>query len=165
MVNCVVVYISKLWTRVYIYITDIPKYLYIYIYTYVLNELACWPLGQWDIPISEWIQWDKLMGPTWGPPGSCRPQMGPILAPWTLLSGSVRPALNPVKFLVPGCYIYLPTDMHTYTHVYIQVFISKWIGWKNAFQIHFCERKFCILIKFSLKFVPKGPIDSNAALV
>ena len=27
------------------------------------------------------------MGPTWGPPGSCRPQMGPILAPWTLLSG------------------------------------------------------------------------------
>ena len=25
------------------------------------------------------------MGPTWGPPGSCRPQMGPMLAPWTLL--------------------------------------------------------------------------------
>ena len=31
----------------------------------------------------------KLMGPTWGPPGSCRPQMGPMLAPWTLLSGVV----------------------------------------------------------------------------
>ena len=29
----------------------------------------------------------KFMGPTWGPPGSCRPQMGPTLAPWTLLSG------------------------------------------------------------------------------
>ena len=29
----------------------------------------------------------KFMEPTWGPPGSCRPQMGPILAPWTLLSG------------------------------------------------------------------------------
>ena len=28
----------------------------------------------------------KFMGPTWGPPGSCRPPMGPILAPWTLLS-------------------------------------------------------------------------------
>ena len=28
----------------------------------------------------------KLMGPTWGPAGSCRPQMGPMLAPWTLLS-------------------------------------------------------------------------------
>ena len=29
------------------------------------------------------------MGPTWGPPGSCRPQMGPMLAPWTLLSGNI----------------------------------------------------------------------------
>ena len=29
----------------------------------------------------------KFMGLTWGPPGSCRPQMGPMLAPWTLLSG------------------------------------------------------------------------------
>ena len=31
----------------------------------------------------------KFMGPTWGPPGSCRPQMGPMLAPWTLLCGLV----------------------------------------------------------------------------
>ena len=29
----------------------------------------------------------RSMGPTWGPPGSCRLQMGPMLAPWTLLSG------------------------------------------------------------------------------
>ena len=28
------------------------------------------------------------MGPPWGPPGSCRPQMGPMLAPWNLQSGS-----------------------------------------------------------------------------
>ena len=28
------------------------------------------------------------MGPTWGPPGPCRPQMGLILVPWTLLSGT-----------------------------------------------------------------------------
>ena len=28
----------------------------------------------------------KFMGPTWGPPGSCRSQMGPMLAPWTFLS-------------------------------------------------------------------------------
>ena len=27
------------------------------------------------------------MEPTWGPPGSCRPQMGPMLTPWILLSG------------------------------------------------------------------------------
>ena len=29
----------------------------------------------------------RFMWPTWGPPGSCRPQMGPMLAPWTLLPG------------------------------------------------------------------------------
>ena len=29
----------------------------------------------------------KFMGPTRGPPGPCRPQMGPMFAPWTLLSG------------------------------------------------------------------------------
>ena len=38
-------------------------------------------LEQWLTQIAE------FMGPTWGPPGSCRPQMGPMLAPWTLLSG------------------------------------------------------------------------------
>ena len=31
----------------------------------------------------------KYAGPTCGPPGSCRPQMGPMLAPWTLLSGTL----------------------------------------------------------------------------
>ena len=30
----------------------------------------------------------RFMGPTWGPPGSCRPQVDPMLAPCTLLSGS-----------------------------------------------------------------------------
>ena len=30
-------------------------------------------------------QIEKYMGPTWGPPGPCRPQMGPMLALWTLL--------------------------------------------------------------------------------
>ena len=29
----------------------------------------------------------RFMGPTWGPSGSCRSQMGPMLASWTLLSG------------------------------------------------------------------------------
>ena len=36
-----------------------------------------------------WSQIAKFMGPTWVPPGSCRPQMGPMLAPWTLLSGFI----------------------------------------------------------------------------
>ena len=59
----------------------------------------------YNIPIMQWLwivmlfashyirvvciasQIAKLMGPTWGPPRSCRPQMGSMLALWTLLSG------------------------------------------------------------------------------
>ena len=33
----------------------------------------------------------KFMGPTWGPPGTSRRQLGPMLAPWTLLSGTIFP--------------------------------------------------------------------------
>ena len=29
----------------------------------------------------------RFMGPTWGPSGADRTQVGPLLAPWTLLSG------------------------------------------------------------------------------
>ena len=32
----------------------------------------------------------RFMRPTWGPSGSCCPQMGPMLAPWTLQSGLWR---------------------------------------------------------------------------
>ena len=31
----------------------------------------------------------RFVWPTWGPPWACRPQVGPMLAPWTLLSGLV----------------------------------------------------------------------------
>ena len=36
---------------------------------------------------------------------------------------------------------------------------------EQHFQMHFHEWKFRILIKISLKFAPKGPIDSKPALV
>ena len=40
----------------------------------------------------------KSMGPTWCPPGSCRPQMGPMLVPWTLLSGIHRRSDTKFRF-------------------------------------------------------------------
>ena len=43
------------------------------------------------------IAW--FMGPIWGPPGSCQPQMGPMLAPWTLLSGKLRAMLTDKNLL------------------------------------------------------------------
>ena len=48
------------------------------------KHMRCIPYDMQRIP-----QIAKFMGPTWGPPGSCLPQMDPMLAPWTLLSGSV----------------------------------------------------------------------------
>ena len=55
-------------------------------------EILCGTKGptRWDLnphPTYTPSQLAKFMGPTWGPPGSCRPQMGPVLAPWTMLSG------------------------------------------------------------------------------
>ena len=41
------------------------------------------------VPVWIFSQIAKFMGPTWGPPGSCRPQVGPMLATWTLLSGFI----------------------------------------------------------------------------
>ena len=34
---------------------------------------------------------ERLMGPTWGPSGADRTQVGPMLASWTLLSGCLLP--------------------------------------------------------------------------
>ena len=45
-------------------------------------------ISQETVNITFTTQIARFMGPTWGPPGSCRPQMGPMSAPWTLLSGT-----------------------------------------------------------------------------
>ena len=45
------------------------------------------------------------MGPTWGPPGADRTQVGAMLAPWTLLSGSLIIPIDgtgPVSILKPS---------------------------------------------------------------
>ena len=46
---------------------------------------------RWSIDVGTNIQTHiaRFMEPAWDPPGPCRPQMGPMLAPWTLLSGTV----------------------------------------------------------------------------
>ena len=63
----------------------------------------------------------KFMGPLWGPPGSCRPQMGPMLAPWTLLSGlypniaitGVTTSSNVKKYLHKNVTFVYKESMHT----------------------------------------------------
>ena len=60
------------------------------------------------------------MGPTWGPPGSCRPQMGPMLDPWILLLGRDEMA-KPTRWC-----IYLATVHHLfgYSHLFYAVKVS-----------------------------------------
>ena len=60
----------------------------------IINLVLFYFLGEWvligetkQVFVSKVTQIAKFMGSTWGPPGSCRPQLGPMLAPWTLLSG------------------------------------------------------------------------------
>ena len=46
--------------------------------------------------ISLMSQIEMFMGPTWGPPWSCRPKMGPILAPMNLaVRGAISSAIIP----------------------------------------------------------------------
>ena len=45
----------------------------------------------------------KFIGPTWGPPGSCRPQMGPMLASWTLLSEDIYQTITKHKKTLTAC--------------------------------------------------------------
>ena len=75
----------------------------------------------------------RFMGPTWGPPGSCRPQMGPMLAPWTLLSGNV---------LGPG----LPIKVHVKIHVSYQEWKTGRIRPSPMYSIIYCN-KLAYLIK------------------
>ena len=44
----------------------------------LLATITHWPLGSLIA---------RFLGPTWGPSGADRTQVGPMLAPWTLLSG------------------------------------------------------------------------------
>ena len=62
--------------------TGTHKILSVCIRTYVFLGLMCSCQHQ-----TRPAQIARFIGPIWGPPGSCRPQMGPMLAPWTLLSG------------------------------------------------------------------------------
>ena len=66
----------------------------------------------WSKCVNSGTQIARFMGPTWGPPGSCRPQMGPMLAPWTLLSGWP---------IISGRCQYLCLSMHHDHQVYLSI--------------------------------------------
>ena len=70
----------------------------------------------------------KFMRPTWGPPESCQPQMGPMLAQWTLLSGS-----HQVVSLIANRHNIWTFELHVYSglntnlwHVVADITHLKW---------------------------------------
>ena len=79
----------------------------------------------------------KLMGPTWGPPGSCRPQMDPMLAPWTLLSGMLS---SMWKHFIDQCHLNLKKkkneDVFLFPSIKISVKGDKCLGrfalWRSS---------------------------------
>ena len=69
----------------------VSNYTFLNVYSILLFE-------RWILLSLFWLpaQTAKFMGPIWGPPGSCRPQMGPMLAPWTLLSRRTTKNSRPI---------------------------------------------------------------------
>ena len=53
----------------------------------------------------------RFMEPTWGPSGADRIQVGPMLAPWTLFSGSFNQIQLPVFYLWPNFYAMSSLDI------------------------------------------------------
>ena len=91
----------------------------------------------------------KFMGTTWGPPGSCRPQMGPMLAPWSLLSGTLMENLWVMLMIISvsmsqhrteGCQLlirhrYMQIYMYIYVYIYVCVFVCIRQSQRCGFQL------------------------------
>ena len=91
-----------------------------------------------DFAVSITSQKAKFMGPIWGPPGSCRPQMGPMLAPWTLLSGIIFKDDDAVLF----------THWGQMVHIYISKLAT---GQTPSPLTAIPERKACLVRNHYLK--------------
>ena len=72
----------------------------------------------------------KFRGPTWGPPGSCRPQVGPMLAPKPLLLGIWR-----VWHYSPICKCSLVTQCCNVRSIMHCAFCCFVVWWTTASQL------------------------------
>ena len=67
----------------------------------------------------------RFMGPTWGPSGADRTQVGPMLAPWTLLSGNENTSSlnywNPRVVIMPTLLPMVAPTAFITSHAFIDV--------------------------------------------
>ena len=109
--------------------------------------------------------WCKLsliagfMGPTWGPSGTDRTQVGPMLVPWTLLSGMGR-LLWEIKekmAVVTGPYSICCThNVNT-----LRPGMNGQHFMDNTLKCIFLEEMFDTLIQISLQFVTMGSMSTS----
>ena len=65
----------------------------------------------WPDSVTEYTQITRFMGSTWGPPGSCRPQMGPTAYPMECAHSSV------VLCLAGSFYRFSEDSCHALIHI------------------------------------------------
>ena len=101
----------------------------------------------------------RLMGPTWGPPGNCWPQMGPMLAPWTLLLGMGCRRTDDEKLTEPIAgsgllmHIYVPCSYTNHQTFNLPLY-PKWkyaghllLDGSNGIWVFVCiQFKFCCVV-------------------
>ena len=80
--------------------------------------------------VSDIIPDGKVYGPTWGPSGADRTQVGPMLAAWTLLYGMVMPAYF-TKISKQPC-----KDKNLYIYMYFITFLWTVLRWFILVNIH-----------------------------
>ena len=84
---------------------------------------VCW--GGEEIKFWKQSLLARLMGPAWGPPGPDGTLVGPVLAPWTLLSGVVK--WTPILTTVIIHFEHFSTFEHILTHsvsIWVPMFLS-----------------------------------------
>ena len=75
----------------------------------------------------------RFMGPAWGPSGADRTQVGPMLAPWTLLTGTSLNVTN------------IGSHLHTSFSSFLDTSVSLWN--RNSVLICCCRDKYmCYII-------------------
>ena len=118
---------------------------------------------QWEFPPFDRPQWQSLCTAlTAGVPaaravqGDCERVTNPSNTVSRLARASLEGfiVVNQLEIVVAGVYVNSSSPGQNGSHFA-----------EDIFRCIFMNEKFCILIKISLKFVSKGPIDNNPALV
>ena len=86
----------------------------------------------------------RFMGPTWGPSGADKTQVGPMLAPWTLVSG-IFSVFNTVHSPYIVCHFSLYNSWYPIAHLY-SMGCCSWVQiWSKFYHCNCCVVLCCIM--------------------